>query len=141
MTITLSAEEKLLVNKTFYQITPISDRASERFYARLFEIAPEMRNLFKKADMREQRKKLIDMVALVVYSLENIEKVKVALHNLGERHVEYGVKMDDYTTVGQAFLWMLEQELGEDYTPETEAAWTKTWNLMTEIATQDLSTS
>lgn len=140
MTTSLSTEEKLLINKTFYQITPISDRASERFYARLFEIAPEMRNLFQKADMREQRKKLIDMVALVVYSLENIEKVKIALQNLGERHVEYGVQLEDYTTVGSAFLWMLEQELGEDYTPETADAWTKTWQLMTEIATQDLST-
>jgi len=136
MATTLSKEEKLLVNKTFYQIAPISDRASERFYSRLFEVAPAMRDLFSKADMREQRKKLIDMVALVVYSLENIDKVKKALHSLGDRHVEYGVKLEDYTTVGDAFLWMLEQELGEDYTPETAAAWTKTWQLMTEIATE-----
>lgn len=138
MSVTLTPQEKLLVNKTFYQIVPISDRASEKFYNRLFEIAPEVQPLFNKANMAEQRKKLIDMIALVVYSLDNIEKVTGALKKLGERHQGYGVGADDYAKVGEAFLWMLDSELGEDYTPEVAEAWTKTYQLLSETATDGI---
>jgi hemoglobin-like flavoprotein len=136
----LTSEEKVLINKTFYQITPVSDRASERFYTRLFEIAPEVRPLFGKADMREQRKKLIDMIALVVYSLDKFEKVTKAIKSLGKRHIGYGVTNDQYETVGQALLWMLEQELGADWTPAVATAWTKVYTIMSDLATKDLET-
>lgn len=132
----LTKEEKLLVNKTFYQITPVSDRASERFYTRLFEIAPEVRPLFGKAEMRKQRKKLIDMIALVVYSLDNFDKVTKALQSLGQRHIEYGVTKEQYAIVGQALLWMLEQELGDDWTSEVAVAWTKTYEIIVQISTE-----
>ncbi len=135
MPVTLTQQEKMLVNKTFYQIVPISDRASEKFYNRLFEIAPEVQPLFNKANMTEQRKKLIDMIALVVYSLDNIEKVVGAIQKLGERHKDYGVSQEDYAKVGAAFLWMLESELGADYTPEVADAWTKTYQLLSDTAT------
>lgn len=138
MTLTLTAQEKALVTKTFYQIVPISDRAAEKFYHRLFETAPEIQHLFKKTDMTEQRKKLIDMIALVVFSLDNIEKVSGAMKKLGERHIKYGVGKEDYAKVGSAFMWMLESELEADYTPEVATAWEKTYQLLTESATDGI---
>lgn len=134
----LTDQEKLLVSKTFYQIVPISDRASEKFYNRLFEIAPEVQPMFNKANMAEQRKKLIDMIALVVYSLDNIEKVTGAIKKLGERHKGYGVGKEDYAKVGAAFLWMLESELGDDYTAEVAAAWEKTYDLLSSTASEGI---
>lgn len=136
--IVLSDQEKLLVTKTFYQIVPISGRASEKFYGRLFESAPEVEGLFRKANMGEQRKKLIDMIALVVYSLDNIDKVKSAIHKLGERHKGYGVREEDYAKVRNAFLWMLESELGEDFTADVSAAWEKTFLMLEEYATEGI---
>jgi hemoglobin-like flavoprotein len=135
---TLTPEEKAIVTKTFYQIVPISDRAAEKFYRRLFEIAPEVESLFGKANMSEQRKKLIDMIALVVYSLDNLEKVSGAMKKLGERHVKYGVNKEDYAKVTSSFLWMLESELGTDYTPEVATAWEKTFQLLTTSATEGI---
>lgn len=136
----LTAEEKLLVSKSFYQIIPISDRASERFYERLFEIAPQVRDLFRNADMRTQRKKLIDMVALVVYSLDNLEKVQSAMEKLGDRHVGYGVTVAQYEYVGESLFWMLEQELADEYTDEVDKAWRKLYAILTEMVTSHLST-
>ena len=130
----MTSEEKILINKTFYQITPISERASERFYDRLFEISDEARSLFGNTNMRAQRKKLIDMIAMVVYSLDNMDKVTKALEKMGTRHVEYGVKEEHWALVGEAFLWMLEQELSADYTPEVDAAWKKIYGIISDIA-------
>jgi hypothetical protein len=33
---------------------------------------------------------------------------------------------------------MLEQEFGADWTPQVEAAWRKTYNIVVEITTKDL---
>lgn len=131
----LTDQEKLLISKTFYQIVPISDRASDKFYNRLFEIAPEVKPLFGSTNMLEQRKKMIDMIAMVVYSLNNMENVQSAIHKLGERHKGYGVDKEDYKKVEEAFLWMLQSELGADYTPDAANAWHKMYQILADTAT------
>ena len=50
--------------------------------------------------------------------------------NMGKRHVAYGVQDKDYDSVGAALLWTLGKGLGEDFTPETEAAWAKTYGIL-----------
>lgn len=130
----LNHEEIALVSKTFYQIAPFSDRAAQAFYNRLFEIAPQLSPLFKAANMREQRKKFIDMVALVVYSLDTPTKINAAIKRLGETHLKYGVEAEHYHIVGESLFWMLEQELGTDYTEAVADAWRKTYTMLSEIA-------
>ena len=131
----LSSQEKALLTKSFYQIVPISERVATMFYDRLFEAHPEVQPLFQSTDMRVQRKKLIDMLALVVYSIDNMSKVEEAIQKLGERHVNYGVKDEQYPVVRDVFVWTLNQELGDDLDDETEAVWIKVFNALAEMAT------
>jgi hemoglobin-like flavoprotein len=49
---------------------------------------------------------------------------------LGKRHVAYGVKPEDYDSVGAALLWTLEQGLGDDFTPDTKEAWATVYGLV-----------
>ena len=51
-------------------------------------------------------------LGVVVNSLGNLEAVLPAASALAKRHVYYGVKAADYTPVGVALLWTLEQGLG-----------------------------
>lgn len=51
-------------------------------------------------------------LGVVVKSLDNLEAVLPAASALAKRHVDCGVKADDYTPVGVALLWTLEQGLG-----------------------------
>lgn len=51
-------------------------------------------------------------LSVVVNSLGNLEAVMPAASALAKRHVEYGVKAANYTPVGAALLWTLEQGLG-----------------------------
>ena len=91
-------------------VAPTS-QAAALFYGRLFEIAPAVKSLLR-GDMTEQGCKLMATQGVVVNSLGNLEAVLPAASALAKRHVDYGVKAADYTPVGAALLWTLEQNLG-----------------------------
>jgi len=81
------------------------------FYGRLFEIAPAVKPLLR-GDMTKQGCKLMSTLGVVVKSLDNLGAVLPAASALAKRHVDCGVKAADYTPVGAALLWTLEQHLG-----------------------------
>ncbi len=125
--------QKNLVQSTFAKVETIADDAAKLFYSRLFELDPEIEPLFKNADMTEQRKKLMQTIAVAVKGLDNLHEVAPAIEQLGIRHNDYGVKVEYYDTVGAALLWALEQGLGSDFTPEVEAAWTSVYCLVSSV--------
>jgi hemoglobin-like flavoprotein len=115
--------QKALVQTSFAQVRPIADAAAALFYSRLFELDPTLRPLFK-GDLKEQGRKLMDMLTLAVKGLDRPEALLPALAALGRRHAGYGVNKHDYETVGEALLWTLEQGLGPSFTPDIREAWT-----------------
>jgi len=94
----------------------------EAFYRRLFELAPEVRPLFKR-DIALQSQKLSEMLAWVLDHLEQPESLLPALRRLGARHATYGVQIDYYAPVGSALIWMFQHTLGNRFTLEMEEAW------------------
>jgi hemoglobin-like flavoprotein len=117
------------IQDSFKLVAPISDQAAAIFYGRLFEIAPAVKPLFR-GDMTEQGRKLMATLGVVVNSLGNLEAVLPAASALAKRHVDYGVKAEDYTPVGAALLWTLQQGLGEHWTPQLEEAWGAAYTLL-----------
>jgi nitric oxide dioxygenase len=111
-----------LVQSTFGHVQPIAEQAAAMFYARLFEIAPEVKPLFR-GDMAEQGKKLMGTLAVVVGSLDNLPAILPAASTLAKTHVACGVKAAHSAPVGAALLWTLEKGLGPAWTPATAAAW------------------
>lgn len=118
-----------LVQTTWEKVVPIADQAAMLFYNRLFELDPELRPLFK-GGIKEQGKKLMQMITLAVRGLGDLGKLVPTVEDLGARHVGYGVRKKDYETVGAALLWTLEKGLGEAFTPEVEDAWFTVYNLL-----------
>lgn len=125
----MTPQERTLVQESFAAVRPISDQAAAMFYDRLFTIAPEVKPLFK-GDMSEQGKKLMQMLAVAVNGLTNLEVILPAVQELGRKHVDYGVTAAHYQPVGEALLWTLEQGLGDAFNAETKAAWEKTYTLL-----------
>jgi len=103
----MTPDQVKLVQQSFAKVAPISDAAAVLFYDRLFEIAPQVRAMFP-ADMTEQRKKLMAMLAAVVNGLANLESILPAASALAKRHIAYGAKAEHYPVVGAALLWTLE---------------------------------
>ena len=125
----MTPDQVKLVQQSFAKVAPISGTAAVLFYDRLFEIAPQVRAMFS-ADMTEQRKKLMAMLAAVVNGLANLESILPAASALAKRHVAYGAKAEHYPVVGSALLWTLEKGLGEAWTPELADAWTAAYGTL-----------
>jgi nitric oxide dioxygenase len=115
-----------LVQTSFAQVAPIAATAADLFYARLFEIAPQVRTMFPD-DLGEQKKKLMTMLGTAVAGLNRLDTLMPAVQALGRRHAGYGVKAQHYASVGSALLWTLEKGLGEAFTPEVKDAWATTY--------------
>jgi hemoglobin-like flavoprotein len=131
----ITADQITLVQTSFAQVTRISDQAADMFYNRLFEIDPSLRGLFR-SDIKEQGRKLMQMLAVAVNGLDHLDSIIPAVQDLGRRHIVYGVKAADYQTVGAALLWTLEQGLGDAFTPEVEAAWAAAYTLLADTASK-----
>ena len=122
----MNAEQVRLVRESFEKVVPIADAAAALFYGRLFDLDPSLESLFK-GDMVEQGRKLMQMIGVAVKGLDRLEQVLPAVRVLGARHAGYGVRERHYDTVGRALIWTLKKGLGDDFTPETEAAWAETY--------------
>ena len=118
-----------LVKSSFEQVKPIAANAAALFYGRLFEIAPEVKPLFK-GEITEQGRKLMTTLAVVVNGLDNLPSILPAASALAKNHVSYGVKPDHYAPVGEALLWTLERGLGASWTPPVAAAWTSAYTTL-----------
>ena len=125
----MTTNQKSLVKETFAKVAPIADTAAALFYGRLFEMDPSLRPLFR-TDLREQGKKLMQMLGVCVGKLDELDDLVPAVKELGRKHADYGVEEEDYATVGGALLWTLEQGLGAAFTPEVEAAWRAVYELL-----------
>lgn len=125
----MQPEKIVLIQNSFEQVIPIADTAASIFYDRLFALDPSLRRLFPE-DMTEQRKKLMMMLNTAVHGLWRPEKLIPVLQQLGARHAGYGVRREHFDTVGQALLGTLAQGLGNEFTPEVEAAWREAYTLI-----------
>jgi nitric oxide dioxygenase len=117
------------VQQSFAKVAPVSETAAVLFYDRLFEVAPTVRAMFP-ADMTEQRKKLMAMLAAVVNGLANLDSILPAASALAKRHVAYGARPEHYPVVGSALLWTLEKGLGEAWTSDVKEAWTAAYGTL-----------
>lgn len=130
----MTPEQIDMVKDSWEKVMPISEKAAKIFYARLFELKPSFKSLFKH-DMKEQGRKLMGALTMAVNSLDNLTDIVVPVQEMGRRHAGYGVKEDDYETVGEALIWTLEKALGDSWTDELEDAWTETYITLAGVMT------
>jgi hemoglobin-like flavoprotein len=121
-----------LVQSSFARVAPIAEQAAELFYGRLFELDPSLRPMFR-GDMKEQGKKLMDALRLVVANVKNLDRIVPGVRALGARHLAYGVRDEHYETVGAALLWTLERGLGELFTPQVKHAWATAYDTLATV--------
>lgn len=133
--------EKDAIRRSWKLVIPIAETAADLFYKRLFELRPEYQKLFPD-DMRGQKRKLVQMLAFIVKSLdwpdsawrESVpaeEDLMLVVLALGRRHSElYHIPDASYAVVGEALLWTLDYGLGEAFTDEVRAAWLHVYQLV-----------
>ncbi len=116
-----------LLETSFQIIAPRGETFVTAFYERLFTNYPQTRAFFASTDMKEQRKKLLGALALVIQNLRKPEVLASALRGLGQRHVAYGVRPEHYPIVGAVLLDTFADVVGERWTPTYHDAWAQAY--------------
>ena len=99
------------------------------FYSRLFEIAPELKPLFKESP-EAQAQKLVSLITFAVTKLRTIGEIVEDVKSLGKRHKKYNVKSEHYAIVAEALLWTLEKALQKSWDEEMKEAWIAVYTLL-----------
>ena len=110
-----------LIRDSFHRLEPDAEVA-EMFYDRLFDIAPDLRSLFR-SDMTGQGMRFMRTLRVIVQNLDEPEALHPYLQRLAQGHAAYGVKPEHFHPMGQALIWTMRQALGEDFPEGADAAW------------------
>lgn len=127
-----------LVEASWTKILPTEDKIATFFYDKLFALDPGFKPLFA-GDINEQGRKLVSMIGVAVSSLGGADTIVPDLQALIRRHVDYDFKDSDYDTIGIAFIWALEQGLGDEFTTDVRTAWIKTYALLADAMKEALT--
>ena len=130
-----------LLETSFQAIAPRGEAFVTAFYDRLFTTYPQTRAFFASTDMKEQRKKLLGALLLVIQNLRKPEVLTSALKGLGCRHVEYGVRPEHYPIVGAILLETFANFLGDAWTPEYHDAWAQAYEVVCSIMLEGAETA
>jgi methyl-accepting chemotaxis protein len=119
-----------LLENTFSALSDNGDKLVERFYERLFERYPEVKPMFAHVDQKEQEKKLLSSLALVVNNVRKPDTLGPALANMGKKHQKYGAVAEHYPAVADVLLEVMKEFAGELWTNEVKQAWTSALNMV-----------
>lgn len=122
-----------LLEQSFAAVAPRGNELVETFYRNLFHDFPQVKPLFERADMADQKQKLLASLKLVVDNLRRPGALVVALEQMGQRHIEYGALEEHYPAVGQTLLKSLAEVAGSAWTPEFEDAWAVAYGKISEV--------
>jgi hemoglobin-like flavoprotein len=120
--LTMTAHQIRLVRDSVDSLREDAEPFALLFYGRLFELDPGSRRLFHN-DLAAQGRKVMDMLASVVESLDAFQPMRVRLAELGRKHAEYGVRLEQYDTLTAALMWSIGQALGASFDVPTCEAW------------------
>ncbi|WP_026607634.1 globin domain-containing protein [Methylocapsa acidiphila] len=84
----------------------------EVFFARLFETAPEMKELFKEPEKTVH--KFGEMLPMLFRSMNRLHDTLNTMQELGVTHMKAGVKLEHYQPFLSALLWTFRTQMGEE---------------------------
>lgn len=118
----MNSSDIALVKASFGRLVPVADQLIPLFFARLFELDPQLRAVVA-GNMMEQGRKLMSVVGQTIEALERPQAIVAILHPLSARPLGPGTKEEHYFIIGTACLWTLEKALGPEFTPAVRTAW------------------
>ena len=127
----MTPEQVAVVQRTASALERGGDRFARAFYDQLFERRPSARCLFPE-DLDPQRGLLLAEILRLARAASDLPSFLERARELGRRHQRYGVRSDDYPFVGEALIAALAEVIADQWDPEVEAAWRRTYCLISE---------
>jgi nitric oxide dioxygenase len=136
----MTPQQTKLVADSFERIKSRLPQIGAMLYARLFEIAPDARALFKD-DMKAQEAKLMEIFSefarahsrsrhFLPVTESSGHAIVPGIGPLYHRHVAYGVREEHYAKMREAMMWALSETLKDDFPPEVMQAWNAMFDML-----------
>jgi NAD(P)H-flavin reductase len=120
------------LRRSWVEVEKLGDHAAAYFYATLFTLDPDLRDIFPAA-MGGQRDRLLAALGHIVSHVDEGATLTGFVQQLGRDHRRFDVRPEHYPVVGQALLHTLAQGLGPAWTPELAAGWSQAYELVSRL--------
>lgn len=127
----IDVDMSLELQSTLEILMQKEEEFADKFYAKVFEASPGVRNMFKN-NMMMQGRLLTHMLTGIVYSLSRPEHLAMGLKSLGKSHEKYGVLPEHYPVVKSVMLETIAEQLGDSYTARVAEAWNRAMDFVTD---------
>jgi len=120
------------LKRSWTQVAAYGDQVPLRFYSRLFVTAPDIREMFPLS-MAAQRDRLVIALGHTISHVDDLERVRPYLQQLGRDHRKFGVTPDHYGPLAEALLATLADFLGSEWSAELAHDWAEAYGLVARI--------
>jgi nitric oxide dioxygenase len=107
----------------------------KRFYQRLFEAHPELKNVFNMAhqEQGQQQQALARAVYAYAENIEDPSSLMAVLRNIANKHASLGVLPEHYPIVGEHLLAAIKEVLGDAATEDIISAWAQAYGNLADV--------
>lgn len=126
----MKAKQKMLLQLTYTQISSSTDQVAELFHRRLQRQDPALRQAFADLDLKAHGRRLVNLIGQLVRHLDQPQEAAEEARELGRIYAEKGLEEVHFDAMGEALLWVLEEQLGELGRDERRA-WAVTYGALT----------
>jgi len=124
-----------IVKSTLPVVKEHGQAITKRFYQRLFENHPELKNIFNMTHQitGHQPKALADAVYAAAANIEDMSPIMSALERIGQKHRSLNIKPEHYPIVGENLLGAIKEILGDAATDEIMDAWADAYDVISDV--------
>jgi nitric oxide dioxygenase len=107
----------------------------QRFYERLFQAHPELKNLFnmRHQERGEQQRALAAAVFAYASHIDNLPALSAAVERITHKHASLNVRPEQYPVVGEHLLAAIKEVLAGAATAEVLLAWGEAYGALADI--------
>jgi nitric oxide dioxygenase len=128
----LSPSSRELIHASVPVLRTHGESITRRFYTRLFDAHPDLRNLFNMGNQQSgaQQQSLASALYAYAANIDNQAALAPVVSRIVQKHVSLGVRAEHYPIVGENLLAAIGETLGEAATPELIEAWAEAYGLL-----------
>jgi len=134
----LSPSNRSIVKATAPVLAEHGYAIIQRFYERLFQEHPDLRNLFnmRHQERGEQQRALAGAVLAYASHIDDLPALASAVERITHKHASLNVAPEQYPVVGENLLAAIKEVLGDAATADILGAWGEAYGQLADILVQ-----
>lgn len=130
--VSLTPLHKHLVRRTFTRLVVNADEMLRLFRQRLGETNPLLLSL---VFVETQPYRPMEILALIISLLDHPHVLRAKLKTMQAQQPQELVSAENLRQIGDVLLWVVDQEMGDGFTTETQTAWLEFYRYLAYLST------